>query len=187
MTKAARRVLSDCESALEMLDDERDEQRWRVLWIGAMALLRTVGHVLRKVDGEDLRRREEFDAAYKRWKDAERAEHAVFREFIDNERNRLLKEYSLNVVDSAEVGVGVVSMQDGGVANETAFILDENLFRPVMEGFGAGEDARDVYRLALEWWDSELSQLEGAMNAAIRQSASGREAVIRSKRDGGSA
>ncbi len=152
-----------------MLDDERDERRWRVLWIGAMALLRAVGHVLRKVDGEDPRRRAEFDAAYKRWTDAEATEHAVFREFIDGERNRLVKEYSLNVIDSAKVGVAVVSLHDGGVADETTFLLDENLFRPVMRGFGTGEDARDVYRSAIEWWDSELSQLEVATNAANRR------------------
>ena len=50
MTVAARRVLADCEVVLEMLDAEREEQRWRVLWVGALALLRAVGHVLRKVD-----------------------------------------------------------------------------------------------------------------------------------------
>ena len=50
MTAAARKVLADCEVALEMLEEEEDEQRWRVLWAGAMALLRAVGHVLQKVD-----------------------------------------------------------------------------------------------------------------------------------------
>lgn len=69
MTAAARRVLADCEAAVEMLENEHDEQRWRVLWIGAMALLRVVGHVLRKVDGEIPRQRAVIDAAYRRWSD----------------------------------------------------------------------------------------------------------------------
>lgn len=53
MTEAARKVLEDCKAALDMLDEEGDEQRWRVLWAGAMALVRAVGHVLQKIDGED--------------------------------------------------------------------------------------------------------------------------------------
>ena len=145
-----------------MLEDERDEQRWRVLWIGAMALLRAVGHVLLKVDGEIPRQRALIKAAYRRWKDDGRSEHSVFRRFIEEERNNILKEYRLNVVDSGEVGVAVVTGDPdaGCVTDETPFVLDENLFRPVTGSFGAGEDARDVYREAIKWWDTELSRLE---------------------------
>ena len=166
MTAAARQVLDDCKAALEMLEEERDEQRWRVLWIGAMALLRAVGHVLQKVDGENSDQREVISAAYRSWTSGQ-SRHAVFREFIEEERNNVLKEYQLNVVDSAEVHVAVAAGDPdaGYVADEAPVGLDENLFRPVTGGFGEGEDARDVYREALEWWDVELSRLEGAMNS----------------------
>ena len=169
MTVAARRVLADCEAALEMLENERDEQRWRVLWIGAMALLRAVGHVLRRADGETPRQRAAIDAAYRRWK-VSRSEHAVFREFIEKERNNILKEYRLNVVDSAELGLAVVTCDPdtGCVTDETPFVLDENLFRPMTGGFGAGEDARDVYRGAIEWWGTELSRLEAELDVSKR-------------------
>ena len=169
MTAAARRVLSDCKAVLEMLEEERNEQRWRVLWIGAMALLRSIGHVLQKVDGERPDQRAAIDVAYRSWT-SRQSEHAVFREFIEEERNNILKEYRLNVVDSAEVGVAVVlgAPNAGYVIEETPFVLDENLFRPVTGGYGAGEDARDVYRSALEWWDVELSRLEGASETSER-------------------
>ena len=165
MPEAARRVLADCEVALDMLEDERDEQRWRVLWIGAMAILRAVGHVLLKVDGDIPRQRELINAAYRRWKDDGRSEHSVFRRFIEEERNNILKEYRLNVVDSGEVGVVVVAgdPEAGCVTDETPSLLDENLFRPVTGSFGAGEDARDVYREAVKWWDTELSRLESVV------------------------
>lgn len=39
-------------------------------------------------------------------------------------------------------------------------MLDENLYRPIEEGFQVGEDARDVYVNAIEWWDMELSRIE---------------------------
>lgn len=167
MPVAARRVLADCEAALEMLEEERDEQRWRVLWIGAMALLRAVGHVLLKVDGETPRHRVLIDAAYRRWTDG-RSEHSVFRHFIEEERNNILKEYRLNVVDSGKVGVVIVAGDPdvGCVTEETPFVLDENLFRPVTGEFGVGEDARDVYREAVAWWDTELSRLEMELNSS---------------------
>ena len=73
-------------------------------------------------------------------------------------------------MDSAEVGVAVVvgDPDAGYVTDETPLFLDENLFRPVTGGFGAGEDARDVYRGAIEWWDAELSRLEAELNASKR-------------------
>ena len=142
-----------------LLEDERDERRWRVLWVGALALLRAVGHVLWKVDGRTPQAREALHAAYKNWK-ARHPEHLVFLEFIDKERNKTIKEYRLSVLDSTEVAV-VVGDLDAGYVTET---LDENLFRPVTEGFGVGEDARDVYRQAIKWWDEQLTRLEAVLH-----------------------
>ena len=163
MTGAARRVLADCEAVLAMLEDERDEQRWRVLWVGALALLRAVGHVLWNVDGRIPQAREAIKAAYGSWK-AEQPEHLVFREFIERQRNNILKMYRMNVLDSPEVPV-VVRDSDGGYITD---VLAENLFRPVEEGFGAGEDARDVYREAIRWWKAELSRLDAVLKSSDR-------------------
>ena len=170
MTAAAQQVLADCRAALEMLDEERDEQRWRVLWIGAMALLRAVGHVLQKVDGEVPDHRAAIDAAYKRWTNVQ-LKHAVFRHFIEEERNNILKEYRLNVLDSGAIDLVVVYGDKDAdyVTDESPFVLDENLFRPVIDGFGVGEDARDVYREAIDWWDTELFHLEMELNSSQRQ------------------
>ena len=159
MMEAARRVLADCEAALAMLEDEQDEQRWRVLWVGAVALLRSVGHVLRKVDGHTPRSRAAINAAHQNWK-SRQPEHLIFREFIEKARNNILKEYQLNVLDSAEAAVAVVDSDAESVTHETPLIIDENLFRSVTDGFGTGEDARDVYREAIGWWKAELSCLE---------------------------
>jgi len=170
MTAAARWVLGDCEAALNMLEDEEDERHWRVLWAGAMALLRTVGHVLRNVDGADARVRRAVDAAWGRWKD-DRSSNAIFWQFIEEERNNILKEYRFSVLDSAEVGLGVVVARgdrySGYLASrETPVLaLGENLFRPLVNGFGMGEDARDIYGEALQWWDAELSHIEAALGS----------------------
>ena len=163
MTAAARRVLEDCEAALAMLEDERDERRWRVVWVGALSLLRAVGHVLRNVDGRTPGAQEAINAAYGSWKD--KPEHLIFREFIEKERNNILKEYCLSVLDSGEALVAVVVGDSDAIysPHDTPIVLDENLFRPVTEGFGVGEDARDVYGEAITWWDEELTRLEAVL------------------------
>ena len=51
MTFKARQVLDDCELALEFLEQATTDQIWRVHWFAAVALIRTVGDVLDKVDG----------------------------------------------------------------------------------------------------------------------------------------
>ena len=47
-----------------------------------------------------------------------------------------------------------------------AYTLADNLFRPVTDGFGQGEDARDIDRRAMEWWHSVLSRIEAQLGAA---------------------
>ena len=125
-------------------------------------LLRTVGHVLRNVDGADASVRRAVDAAWSRWK-ADRTSNAVFWEFIEEEWNNILKEYRFSVLDSAEVGLMVAAQGDadsGHLVAEEAVALGGNLFRPLV--VGSGQDARDVYGDALQWWDAELSRIEAA-------------------------
>ena len=167
MTTASREVLDDCRVVLEMLDDEKDEQRWRVLWAGAMALIRTVGHVLLKVDGEDPKIRPHVDAAWDRWK-TDRVTNAIFWDFIEKERNNILKEYEFSVLDSSVAGLAPVEIDrhtGHAVAVEFGY-LDENLFRPIERRFGKGEDSRDVYVEALRWWDAELLRIDEELVSA---------------------
>ena len=165
MTAAARMVLGDCKAALEMLEEEVDGQRWRVLWVGAMALLRAVGHVLKKVDGGNAAVRPFVDAAYDRWK-TDRLANVIFWEFIEKSRNNILKEYRFEVLDSAEVGLVVLGRSYGRSASgEELFTVGENLYRPLTEGLGEGEDARDIYREAVSWWDAELACMEEGLRS----------------------
>ncbi len=76
---AARRVLADCRLAHRMLEDERNADRWRVVWVGAVALIRAVGHVLDKVDGSESKLRATSRAAFARWKDG--SSDSIFAEF----------------------------------------------------------------------------------------------------------
>lgn len=159
MTTAAREVLADCEIALEMLEEVEDLRRWRVLWAGSVALLRAVGHVLNKIDGADPSIGRAVDQRYRYWK-SEPQTNAIFWNFIEEERNNVLKEYQFGVSLENEIPLLVLpDTPDTGVGIGI-FQLGENLYRPVLNGHGAGEDARDVYREALNWWQRELNVIE---------------------------
>lgn len=164
MTLQSRQVLADCRVALELLEEETGEQRWRVHWAAAVALIRAVGHVLDKVDGRDPAIKSLAGAAYKRWmSDVE--EHRVFRDFIDHERNNLLKEYRSDVhpLDRVQFALQYTGVPaDGGepeVIHELAE-LDENIYRPMLDGPWEGDDARDVMESAIEWWEAELDAID---------------------------
>jgi hypothetical protein len=170
MTHAARQVLADVRLALDMLQDETDADRWRVHWAGGIALLRAVGHVLLNVDqAADEKLAKIANAAHRRWKSDDSA-HAVYREFILEERNNILKEYLSKVYPFETVPVAVrltlVNSQTGEISYlDQAAELEENLFRPLVEGYGEGEDARDVFEEAVDWWDRELLAIELAMGS----------------------
>ena len=167
MTRAAREVLADCELAAELLEKETDYRAWRVHWVGALALIRAVGHVLHKVDGIDKDVRKASSVAYKGWT-GKAPEHEIFRRFIDDERNNVLKNYSFNLHPLDEVDVNVRLTLQHPETGELSYLdqvvpIGENMYRPITEGYGEGEDARTIYREAIDWWHNELDAVDRAL------------------------
>jgi hypothetical protein len=127
----------------------------RLHWVAAVALVRAVGHVLDKVDGTSPAVKSAARAAFTRWKSSA-PEHEIFREFIERERNTILKEYEFNLHPGEEVEIAVpVRLQrvsdDAIVDAATIFPLDNNIYRPLMDGVHEGDDARDVLSEAIDW------------------------------------
>ena len=155
-----------------MLQDEAAPDRWRVHWAGAVALLRAVGHVLLNVDqSADPAVAKAGKAAHRRWKSNDPA-HLIYRDFIEDERNNILKEYRSKVHPLATVDVAVRLTLQNPETGEIRYVdqvmpLDENLFRPMTEGYGEGEDARDVYQEAIDWWERELNSIDAATSDMV--------------------
>ena len=174
MTHAARQVLTDVRLALDMLQAETDADRWRVHWAGGVALLRAIGHVLLNVDqATDTELTKVANAAHWRWKSADPA-HAVYREFILEERNNILKEYRSKVHPLENVPVAIRLTLVHPETGEVRYLdqgadLEENLFRPLVEGYGEGEDARDIFKEAIDWWERELAAIEQELAGMRRQ------------------
>jgi hypothetical protein len=69
MTLLAYKVLWDCKNAHAFLEEEIDEERFRIAWVAGVVLLRAVGHVLHKVDEKkDPKVKKAIDKKYAEWK-----------------------------------------------------------------------------------------------------------------------
>jgi hypothetical protein len=166
VTYSARRVLGDCELALKFLEQAKTDQIWRVHWFAAVVLIRTVGDVLKNIDGANPIVRAPVKAAYETWKN-DRLEHSIFWDFIRDQRNKLVKEYDSDAHPSDTVSLlvqmNLVSTSDGRPqAHGEVFGLDENIYRPMLAGPWEGEDARDVLKEAIDWWKAELNKIDAA-------------------------
>jgi hypothetical protein len=160
-----RQVLDDCRLALEMLEAEKDFRRWRIHWAGAVALIRAVGHVMADECQSAARLKRASQSLFKKWK-ASSAEDEIFHQFIKRERDFILKEYQFNLYPLDEVYVavqGVTRPLAGGPETNfgDVFPIGENIYRPLLDSYREGDDAREVYGEAIEWWEKQIQILEG--------------------------
>lgn len=159
MTATARKVLSDLCVARELLQTEQSSDRFRVLWVASVALCRAIGHALQKMDSiSSPQLRLAIKAAYESWKSSPDI-HLVFFEFIEDERNSVLKEYEFGFMSGAGTLDGLV-LPDGLSAT-----LPDNFFCPMSDGRFAGVDCRDVLDLAINWWQQQLDHIDRAVAA----------------------
>jgi hypothetical protein len=161
MTATARLVLLDCEAALEDLRAGPTGLVWRTRWAAAVALLRSVGHVLQKVDVKSStamgRAVREAFATLK----ATKPEPAIFWGFIEEERNSILKEYRTAARQNVTLRPGTTGINlRTGEEFEVAPSLP-TLYEHVMsDGPFAGRDPRDLVREAIDWWRTYLDGID---------------------------
>jgi hypothetical protein len=128
--------------------------------VAAVALSRTVGHVLDKVDGErSPQLRAAVDAAFEELKAAS-PEPQIFWEFIKQERDNLLKVYEFGVQQNVTVRPGapwfnLATGESGSVGGGPTTY--EHLVRG---GPFAGQDPRDVVQQAIDWWKGYLADVD---------------------------
>jgi hypothetical protein len=162
MTLAARQVLEDCVVAVDSLVDDIQGDEWRRRWVLAIVLLRAVGHVLDKVDGEiSPSYRSAIDSWWFKLNES-KPEPNIFWQFIDKERNSVIKQYRNPVCTGVTVRVPTVyfDMKTG----EHWTVPDPSL--PVLYNYSIssgpfeGKDHRDILREAIEWWGYELDTID---------------------------
>lgn len=160
MTKVpkARLVLQDAMFVRDKLENEIGHIEWRLYWVLAVVLLRAVGHVLDKVDGQnDPVVKRVAGELHKSWRSGE--ENAIFRDFIERERNSILKEYSSEITEGPVPIMAHVQRHDGFDVIRL-FLIEENLYRPMESGAFAGEDGRTLLDEAIAWWALQLGEID---------------------------
>lgn len=157
MTIQAKKVLSDLRQSYEMLENEENYENFRVLWVSAITLARAVGHTLDKVDSRqsELMKRV-INSKWKNLKEnKEEAGNKIFFEFIEHERNKILKEYEFGVLSSPIELLVVGTDFDLG-----KFTVGDGIYIPLQSGYYAGTDCRDVLAEAIQWWEKYINGIE---------------------------
>jgi hypothetical protein len=146
----------------DKLESEVGHIEWRLYWVLAVVLLRAVGHVLDKVDGANSAAvRANAKALHQTWKVAD--EHAIFRDFIEHERNNILKEYASEMTEGPVPIMAHLQSHDGfDVVRQ--FLIEENIYRPMGSGAFEGEDGRTLIDEAIEWWAKQLDEIDATVD-----------------------
>ncbi|MFT4079581.1 hypothetical protein [Rhodomicrobium sp.] len=159
----AREPLLYAYSALELLDhhDQFDEHReWVLFWVGGVALLRTVGHVLQKVDAVGSPELGcIISSKWAMWKE-NRQENAIFWDFIEKERNNVLKIFKL--------GVFVGQVPDHMPSSDEC--VSNICEKDIPTHCETGEDGRDLFFDAVMWWQEQLAAIEKEWRLSCRTS-----------------
>jgi len=122
----------------DVADGNEELREWRIYWVAGISLLRTIGHVLAKVDANSSNEHSQAVAELWRKLREDRENYWIFWDFIEKERNNLLKTYSFGA-----------------------------RFVPSIEGsyveFEGGEDAFQLFREAVYWWRHHLMEIESIL------------------------
>jgi len=118
------------------IDDEHPE--WMTSWFAGVALLRTIGHVLRNVDRPcGTKYRCAVDGFWNDIRD-DRSTHWIFFDLIERERNNILKEFSF--------GASLPNKDDD--ERQLVYTLQDDW------------DGTQLFREAVYWWRAQLEHLE---------------------------
>jgi hypothetical protein len=155
VTQHARVVLEDCRGALADLKDGVQGSEWRRGYASAVALLRAVGHVLKNVDAKaSAEARNAIDAELRALKE-HKAEYPIFWQFIEGERNNILKEYRFAAGQDVTVSLG---------GDPTTYAY------PMKQGCFVGRDQREVIDEAIMFWEAHLKRVDARVHELERHS-----------------
>ena len=134
------------------IDDEHTE--WRIHWFAGVAILRTIGHVLHNVDAStSFRHRTLLGAIWNDWHE-DKDDNWIFFDFIERERNNVLKEFSF--------GANLPTEEDGRLL-----------------AYGNTEfDAIELFAEAVYWWRRQLQEIERCLNGSSIQDPITREGSL---------
>ena len=164
MTKYARIVLQDCKHAIAKHTDDLQAEDFRISWISVVTLLRAIGHVLQKVDAQQSPAIKK--AVGKKWKELQlsKPEPHIFWSFIEEERNRFLKNYEHGIVRKMTFDTlvpGIYTSVDLANARGGKIIASDSEIKSyISSGQFEGINERTVAWMAYDWWKRYLDEID---------------------------
>ncbi len=175
-------VLDDCGLALSQLKQNPTGQDWRIKWVGMLALLRTVMEVLKNVDGNRKTAhpalRKEISEFLKRLRATE-PEPAIYWSLMASDTNTILHQYKFSALHThTRTSPGSLTNTIATTSTITRTVATDSTERPTKSigsanvgttlvneylmktGPFKGRDQRDVVQEAIDWWYTEIDELE---------------------------
>ncbi len=117
----------------------------RLRWITAITILRAVGHTLLNIDASrSPALRSAIDTAWNDWI-THRFQHLIFHEFIEKERNTILKEYRTSLFS--------LPPQKSKSSDATEF------YSSILIG-DKSYSALEALNASIRWWETQLDHIE---------------------------
>jgi hypothetical protein len=165
----SREVFEDCKVARDCFIqavERGDYQQAKIMWFSCITLLRAIGHVLHKVDAKffNSELKIELDRHFQCWKSSD----PIFKDFIEKERNLILKEYDATVeIKECEEVVDLISSDGFRLFSSDGFQLKARTTLKSLvkaKGYCEGESPISILNEAIEWWDENLVLFESKIN-----------------------
>ncbi|HEX5185002.1 MAG TPA: hypothetical protein VFW19_17830 [Allosphingosinicella sp.] len=122
--------------------------------LAILAMLRSVGHVFDKVDAGDPARKSWARERWSRWRT-----EPIFRDFIDLERNRLLKEYRGGIEARDAAITNVAAVADAAYPGLTSLVV---ALDPTRLRASDGTNFLERIHEAIAFWRRNLAEAEAA-------------------------
>lgn len=164
-------ILQDIKYALSKHNDSLQAEGFRVSWFAIVGLLRSVGHVLDKVDSVEHPQLQSIIKKKFQNLKQEKPNPRIFWEFIDSERNRFLKEYEHSVDRGVTVGPIKADGDDiyividhGNASGGYARTEDAPFHSIISSGFYKGRNEKELAQEALDWWKKYIDEIKSEGN-----------------------
>lgn len=140
---------------------------WRPRWVAVVTLLRAVGHVLNKVDSEcSIEARAVIEEA---WEGLKGSKPEIFWQFIEEERNNVLKAYEFGPAIGVTVRPGTIFL-NLSTGDTTSSPNGPTTFDAFMRsGSFEGQDPLTLCRCAIEFWRVHLDDIDRQVSLRMKQ------------------
>lgn len=162
-------VLDDCKYARSLLETRCVDKQWRYQWFATLALLRSVGYVLQKIDTQaSARHKNVIKSEYKRLQSTKPVPE-IFWEFIKKERDLVVHDYLFADWLGGASACTAFSYYDTGKIETITFdqpVGNIDVYsRSFLHGHFKGRTKLDVVDEAIAWWTTYLRGLDTQISA----------------------